>query len=173
MNLDLMEAIARLAAGSLSEDSLPVDGAIDGVRALDVWERGSHAATLFIVDAEADLVGTGDPALYNVFLEKEPDGWRGYVGSSLTFDGLCDELATFAPGLHEVCRSSKGPVRIIEAYATPEVALIRLLGGGEQRDHKPGRDGFVLLGTTPEEPITHAHAIDASGQELPTGPILL
>lgn len=61
MNRDLMNAIARLSADSLTGGSLPTDDAINGVRALDVWERGSHAAMLFLVDAHA--IGVGDLAL--------------------------------------------------------------------------------------------------------------
>ena len=175
MNLDLMNAIAQLSADSLTEGSLPADGAIDGVRALDVWELGSTAAMLFIVDAEVDLVGTGDPALFDVYLEKEPNGWRGYIGASLTFDsdGLSDELVTLGPGLHEVCRSSKGPVRHIWAHASPEVEFVRLIAGNQQRNRKPGQDGYVLFGTIHGEPITYAHAVDAAGGDLPSEPILL
>jgi hypothetical protein len=175
MNRDLMNAIAKLSADSLTGESSPADDAINGVRALDVWERGSHAAMLFLVDAEADLIGTGDPALYDVYLENEPYGWRGYVGASVTFnlDELSDELATLGPGLHEVSRSSNGSVRLIWTHASPELEFVRLVAGDQQHDRKPGQDGYVLLGTITGEPITYAHAIGVGDLALPSEPILL
>jgi hypothetical protein len=173
MSLDLMQAIVRLAAGSLSDGFLPADETIEGVMALDVWELGTNAAMLFMVDAEADLAGTGDPALFDVYLAKKSDGWRGDAGATLTFDGLFAEFAASGSGLSEVSRSSSGPVCLIWIHAAPEVAFVRLTAGDQHRDHKTGRDGFVLLGTIPGEPITYAHAIDAEGRQFPSTPILL
>jgi hypothetical protein len=173
MNLELARTIDRLAAESLSQGSLPPDDALDGVRAVDVWERGPHAAMLFTVDEEADLSGTRHPVLYDVYLEQEQDRWRGFAGGMLATDGLAEELAGYSPGLHEISRTSKGQVRLIWAFATPEVAFLRLTADGQRRDRGPGRDGFVLLGATPDDRVTYARAVDAAGRQLPSEPILL
>ena len=173
MNLDLARTIDRLAGESLSLGCLPPDDALDGVRAVDVWERGPHAAMLFTVDEEADLSGTHDPVLYDVYLEKELDAWRAFSGGMLASEELPEAFAGFGPGLHEISRTSRGPVRVTWTYATPEVAFVRLTAGGQQRDRKPGREGFVLLGLTPDDLITYAQAIDGAGRQLPSEPILL
>lgn len=172
-DLHLMQATARLACESFSEGRLPPDNALEGVKAVDVWEYGTDAAMLFAVDAKADLLGTGEPALYDVYLEREAEVWRASVGGALAFDNLEDAVAEFSPGLHPITHTSCGTVRLTWAFATPEVAFVRLLTGAERHDRKPGRGGFVILGMTPERPITHAYAIDGAGRQLASVPILL
>jgi hypothetical protein len=173
VNLELMRTIDRLASESLSQGCLLADGELDGVRALDRWEQGPHAAMLFTVDEDADLAGTREPVLYDVYLERAGDAWQGFSGGMLSTENLTEAVAALGPGLHEISRTSRGPVRLIWALASPEVARVTLMDDGQTRERKPGRDGFVLFGTTQGDPITHVHAVDPAGRRLPTEPILL
>lgn len=86
-----------------------------------------------------------------------------------------DDLLASAPScLSRFGGSTAGSVRVTWATASPEVAAIRLCDrDGGTRDRRPGRHGFVLLGITPEDPITYAYAIGHSGDQLPGEPILL
>ena len=172
MNIELMRAIDQLATDAVAEGTMPADDAIEGVRAVAFYDHGCLAAMLFIVDAEADLAGTSEAVLYDVFLQQHGNEWDAHSGGVLGTEGILEEIAERAPGLHEITRSSIGPVRHIWAIATSETASIRFFPPNH-RDREPGYGGYVILATTPEDPITYASAFDASGRQLPAAPILL
>ena len=172
MNVKLMRAIDQLAADAVTDGTMPAGNAIEGVRAVSFSDHGRLAAMLFVVNGEADLAGTSETVLYDVFLQLNGDEWAAQSGGVLGTDGILEEIATRAPGLHEITRTSIGPVRHIWAVATPQTSSIRFFPQNDP-DREPGYDGYVILATTPEDPITYASAVDASGRQLPAAPILL
>lgn len=174
LNRELLEAINRVASESLAAGRLPAEDVLPGVRALDFWSEEPNGAMLFWADREADLCGLGQPVLHDVFVEHVDGTWRASSGASATTEPWEELLASFSAGLDRHSGSSQGSVRVIWATAGPGVALIRLRDqDGGIRDRQPGRHGFVLLGITPEDPITYAYAVDRTGDHLPGGPLLL
>lgn len=76
-------------------------------------------------------------------------------------------------GLHRLGGSSHDLVRLTFAIASPEVTTIHLRGAHDLSERWPGVDGFCLFGITHQDPITYAHAVDATGAVLPDEPLLL
>lgn len=118
------------ASKSLSQGSFAPDDALDGIKAVDAWECGPYATMLFTVDEGANLGDTNEPAFYGVYPEREPEGWRASSGGTLTFENLHEPSVGFSPGLHEIFRTSGGAIRPTWAFATPQVALVRLTPDG-------------------------------------------
>lgn len=178
MNDALTAAINRLAAESFVVGRLPAEDAMPGVQALDLWHHAPNAAMLFLVEQEADLMGSGDAVYYDVYLERTGEAWQPYTGAKLSTEAIDEPLGkpsdALEPGLHRFFGSSRGRVRLTWAVATPEVLRIRLIDrNGVVRERTPGRLGFVLFGITPDDPITYAYAIDQAGAQLPSDPLLL
>ena len=83
-------------------------------------------------------------------------------------------VAESGPGLHRLGGSSGGdPVRLTHAIASPEVSTIELRSAAGRSQRRPGVDGFCLLGTTHQGPITYAHALDSTGRSLSSEALLL
>jgi hypothetical protein len=184
-NRDLAEALNRIALDSVADGRLPAGALIPGVRVLDLWSEGPNGAMLFWVSGETARNAVGKPELHDVIVTQFDGTWRPLGSASSTADPWDDLLAAVSPGLTRFGGSSAGTrdrhderawrsVRLTWATAGPEVAAIRLRDrDGGTRDRTPGRHGFVLLGITPEDPITYAYAIDHAGERLPGEPILL
>ncbi|MGB0098399.1 MAG: hypothetical protein WBP81_38400 [Solirubrobacteraceae bacterium] len=69
-----LAAAARLESGG-AEINLPA-----GVRVLDSWRSGDHAAVLFWADRELDVWESGEAVLHHVDLELVDEIWHGRGG---------------------------------------------------------------------------------------------
>jgi hypothetical protein len=162
-------AVARLESGTDVEAELPV-----GIRILDSWHSGEHAAVLFSADRELDLWGFGHAVLQQINLRWVERAWHARGGGAAGTFSAAEILADLDPGLHRLGGSSCDPVRLTQAMATPEVATIELRSSDREVSRRtPGVDGFCLLGTTYSDPITYASAVDLAGLPLPGEPLLL
>ncbi len=174
MGPELKRAIDEVVVESVAAEALPTVDRVPGVRALDLWRDGGNAAMLFWVEAAADVAGTGEPVLYEVYAERADGGWQAGTSAWATSGPTDEWLAGVPAGLHRVGGSSANRVFLTWAIATPEVALIRLRDeAGRVRDRPPGRDGFVLLGITSDDPLTRAYAVDEAGGTVPGEPLTL
>jgi hypothetical protein len=162
-------AVARLESGTDVEVELPV-----GVRILDSWHSGEHAAVLFWADRELDLWGFGQAVLQQIDLQWVERAWHARGGGAAGTLSAAEILVDLDPGLHRLGGSSCDPVRLTHAMATPEVATIeRRSTDGAVSRRTPGVDGFCLLGTTHSDAITYVSAVDPDGLSLPSEPLLL
>lgn len=169
-----MKAIEGVVVESIAAENLPAVDQVPGVRALDLWRDGPNGAMLFWVEGEADLDGSGEPLLYEVYAERIDGGWRATTWASATSEPIDELLAGFHAGLHRLGGSSFNRVFLTWALATPEVALIRLRDeAGRVRDRPAGRHGFVVLGITSDDPLTRAYAVDHAGETFACEPLTL
>ena len=128
---------------------------------------------LFWADRELDAWGFGEAVLHHVDLEWVDGIWRGHgAGGAGTFNAA-EILGDLGPGLHRLGGSSADPVRLTQAIASQEVAMIELRSDRGVSSRPPGLDGFCLLGITHSDPITYASALDTDGRPLPGEPLLL
>ena len=162
-----LAAVVRLESGDAEVD-LPA-----GVRVLDCWRSGEHGAVLFWADRELDAWGFGEAVLHHVDLEWVDGIWRGHGGGGAGTFNAAEILGDLGPGLHRLGGSSADPVRLTQAIASPEVAMIELRSDRGVSSRPPGADGFCLLGITHSDPITYASALDTDGRPLPGEPLLL
>jgi len=140
---------------------------------------------LFWVDAEAAQNARGHPELGDITVTQADGPWRLMGSAIATEKPWGDFLASVSPGLTRCGGSMSGSrdrrggttwhkVCLTWTTASPEVALVRLRDqDGNVRDRRPGRHGFVLLGVTPENPLTRAYGIGHDGAELPGESITL
>lgn len=174
MDPEPIEAINAIATESIAAARLPSEDHIPGVRALDLWREGPNGAMLFWADADAGLNGRREPVICDVCARRTDGAWRVAGGASASSEPLDELLAGLPPGLHRLGGSSSDRVFLTWAFATPDVAVIRLRDdSGRVRERRPGRHGLVLLGVTSEDPLTHAYAVDSAGQRFPTEPVTL
>lgn len=90
--------------------------------------------------------------------------------SSATAEELAAEKGS---GLHRLGETSLDPVRLVQAFASPDVSTIELRSDRAITSRRPGLDGFCLLGTTLGDHITYAHAIAHDGQPTASKPFAL
>lgn len=162
-----LAAAARLESGG-AEINLPA-----GVRVLDSWRSGDHAAVMFWADREVDVWESGEAVLHHVDLELVDEIWHGRGGGGAGTFSAAEILGDLGCGLHRLGGSSADPVRLTRAIASTEVAMIELRSDHGVSSRPPGVDGFCLLGITHSDPITYASALDTDGRPLPGGPLLL
>jgi hypothetical protein len=99
--------------------------------------------------------------------------WRSRGGGGAGTFSASKILVEVGVGLHRLGGGSRDPVPLTQAIASPEVSSIELRSDDGLSERQPGRDGFCLLGITHQDPITYAHALDATGAALPGEPLLL
>lgn len=185
-NGELSDELLELVLGSVVRGHLPHEAALPGVRALDLWSDGVFGAMLFWVDAEAVKDASGQPELRDVTVTCADGPWRLMASVGITAEEPWNEfLMGVSPGLARCGGSTSGSrdrrdrttwhkVCLTWAMAGADVGVVRIRDQkGNVRDRTPGRDGFVLLGVTPEEPLTVAYGIGRDGERLPEEPITL
>lgn len=184
-NRELWNELVGIALDSVAESRLPPEAVLSGVRALDLWSNGVFGSVLFWVDAEAAQNAGGQPELGDITLTRADGPWRAIGSATTTEKPWSDFLAGVSSGLARCGGSNSGSrdrrdmttwhkVCLTWATAGSGVAVVRLRDQeGNVRDRLPGRDGFVLLGVTPEDPLTSACGIGHDGEELPGEPIKL
>jgi hypothetical protein len=185
-NRDLWNELLGITLDSVAEGHLPPEAVLPGVRALDLWSNGVFGSMLFWVDAEAAQNDLPQPELLGETAITCADGpWRAIGAATATEKPWGDFLTSISPGLTRCGGSTSGSrdrrdrttlhkVCLTWATAGSHVAVIRLRDQeGNVRDRRPGRHGFVLLGVTPEDPLTIASGIGHDGEQLPGEPITL
>lgn len=174
-NREIWNELLEVALASIPEGHLPPETVLPGVQALDIWSDGVFGAMLFWVDADAAQNTSGQPELGDITVTCADGTWRSMGSASATEKSKDEFLANVPPGLTRCGGSrSAGKVCLTWATAGPEVAVVRVREQeGNVRDRSPGRDGFVLLGVTPEDPLTIAFGIGHDGEQLPHEPITL
>ncbi len=184
-NRELWNELLGIALDSVAEDRLPPEAVLPGVRALDLWSDGVFGSMLFWVDAEAARNARGQPELGDIIVTRADGPWRAMGSAIATEKPWGDFLASVASGLTRCGGSMSGSrdrrdmttwhkVCLTWATAGSDVAVVRVRDEeGNVRDRRPGRDGFVLLGVTPEDPLTFAFGIGHDGEPLPGDPITL
>jgi hypothetical protein len=184
-NRDLRSELLGITLDSVAEGRLPPEAVLPGVRALDLWSDGVFGSLLFWIDAEAAQNERGRPELGNLTCTRADGPWRAMGGATATQKPWREFLASISPGLTRCGGSTSGSrdrrdmttwhkVCLWWATAGPDVALVRMSDHeGNRRDRRPGRHGFVLLGITPEDPLTVASGIGHDGERLPGEPITL
>jgi hypothetical protein len=184
-NRELWNELLGIALDSVAEGRLPPEAVLPGVRALDLWSDGVFGSMLFWVDAEAAQNARGQPELGDITVTRADGPWRVMGSATATEKPWGDFLASVSSGLTRCGGSGSGSrdrrgmttwhkVCVTWATAGSDVAVVRLRDEeGNVRDRRPGRDGFVLLGVTPEDPLTIAYGIGHDGEQLPGEPITL
>jgi hypothetical protein len=173
VDYELMHEL-NLAAAAELESGAGSDGLRAGLRLLDRWRDRPCGAVLFWVERELGLVSPDRPALHCVQCELVNGAWRGRGSGGTTTQSGPELLAEKGPGLHRLGGGSGGdPVRLTYAIASPEVSTIELRSDRGKSYRRPGMDGFCVLGITHQDPITYAHALDSTGDSLPSEPLLL
>jgi hypothetical protein len=182
---ELRRALCAVALESVAEGRLSEDTVLPGVRALDLWLEEPNGAMLFWIDRDAIETPLKEPELQHVIVTRVAGPWQVIGTAILTVEPWEEFRANVPPGLTRFMGGSAGfrdredlvswhSVRLTWATASPEVAAVRLSDReGNIRDRRPGRHGFVLLGITPEDPITYASGLGHAGNEIPGEPILL
>jgi hypothetical protein len=180
-----IEVLCGIAVDSFAEGCLPPEAVLPGVRALDLWSDGVFGSMLFWVDAEAPQNARRQPELGDITVTRADGLWRLMGSAIATEKPWGDFLASVPPGLARCGGSASGSrdrrhmtawhnVCLTWATAGPDVAVVRLRDhDGNVRDRRPGRNGFALLGVTPEQPLTDAYGIGHDGEQLPGEPITL
>jgi hypothetical protein len=184
-NGEIWNELLGIALDSVAEGRLPPEAVLPGVRALDLWSDGVFGSMLFWVDAEAAQNGRGEPELGDITVTRADGPWRAMGSHIATEKPWGDFLASVASGLSHCGGGTFGSrdrrdrttwhkVCLTWATAGSDVAVVRLRDEeGNVRDRGPGPDGFVLLGVTPEDPLTFAYGIGHDGEQLPGDPITL
>jgi hypothetical protein len=144
-----------------------------GVRLLDAWRDGSYGAVLFWVDRALGLWDVDHAVLHHVDCELHGGAWRSRGSGAAGTHGTSEILAQTGPGLHRLGGGSQDPVRVTCAIASPEVSTIELRSAHRVTERRPGVDGFCILGIKHQDPITHAYAVNSTGDTLPGEPLLL
>jgi hypothetical protein len=145
-----------------------------GIRLLDTWRDRSNGAVLYWVDREHGLVRDDRPALQWVQCDLVKGAWRSRGSGGATTQSASELLTEKHPGLHRLGSASAGdPVRLTYAIASPEVSTIDLRSDIGRSERWPASDGFCLLGTIHQDPITYAYALNAAGDPLTSEPLLL
>jgi hypothetical protein len=183
---ELWSELLEITLGSAAEGRLPPETVLPpGVRALDLWADGVFGSMLFWVDGDAARNGRGQAELGAVTFTCVDGPWRAMGAATATEKPWSDFLAGVSPGLTRCGGSASGSrdrrdrtawhkVCLTWATAGSDVAVVRLRDQeGNVRDRRPGRHGFVLLGITPEDPLTTASAIGHDGEQLPGEPMTL
>lgn len=185
-NSEIWNELQQVALESIPEGELPPEAVLPGVQVLDIWSDGVFGAMLFWVDAETAQNASGQPELGDITVTRADGEWRP-TGSAIitaTEKSRNEFLANVPSGLTRCGGSTSGSrerdgttwrkVCLTWATAAPDVAVVRVRNqDGDIRDRPPGRDGFVLLGVTPEDPLTVAYGIGHDGEQLPHDPITL
>jgi hypothetical protein len=164
----------ELAAAAELESEAGSEALRAGIRLLDRWRDRSYGAVLFWVDGELGLISPDRPALHFVQCGLVNGVWRSRGSGGTTTQSASELLAERGPGLHRLGGGSAGdPVPLTDAIASPEVSTIELRSEARKFGRRPGIDGFCLFGITHQDPVTYAHALDATGDLLPGDPLLL
>lgn len=184
-NRELWNELLGIALDSVAEGRLPPEAVVTGVRALDLWSDGVFGSMLFWVDAEAAQNARGEPELRDITVTRADGPWRAMGSAAATEKSWSDFLARVPTGLTRCGGSMSGSrdrrdrttwhkVCLTWATAGSDVAVVRLCDQeGNVRDRRLGRHSFVLLGVTPEDPLTFAYGIGHDGEQLPGEPITL
>ena len=179
------ERLLRITLDSVADGRLPPEAVLPGVRALDLWSDGVFGSMLFWVDAEAAQNARRQPELGDITVTRADGPWRAMGSAIATEQPWADFLASVSSGLTRCGGSMSGSrdrrhittwhkVCLTWATAGSDVAVVRLRDQeGNVRDRRPGRDRFVLLGVTPEDPLTVAYGIGHDGEQLSGEPITL
>jgi hypothetical protein len=85
VNNTFLDLAGVLCTATLPGPPVSAVDQVPGVRALDLWRDGRNGAVLSGLQGEADLDGSGEPVLYEVYAERVDGGWRP------TTWGQCDE----------------------------------------------------------------------------------
>ena len=137
------------------------------------------------MDAEAAHNGCGQPQPGEITVTRADGPWRSMGSATAAEQPWRDLLASVPPGFTRCGGSTSGSrdrrgmaawhkVCVTWATAGCDVAVVRLRDqDGNVRDRRAGRHGFVLLGVTPEDPLTSAYGIGHDGEQLPGEPITL
>ncbi len=168
--------LGRIAVDVIAEGRLPPEAVRPGVKALDVWSEGVFGAVLFWVDTHAAQNTLRAPQLGATIVSCADGPWRS-LGSGMATEKPWEVLLASVPaGLTRYdavtsgVRDRRGASRkvcLTWATAGRGVALVRIRDeDGNVRDRLPGRYGFVLLGVTPEDPLTRVCGIGPNGQAL-------
>src|SRR5436305_7499345 len=168
--------LRKITVASVAEGRLPPEGVLPGVRALDLWSDGIFGSMLFWVEAESAQNVHGQPELGEITVTRADGPWQSMGSATATEKPWGEFLARMSPGLTRCGGSTSGrrdrrdmstwhKVCLTWATAGPDVGVVRLRDhDGNVRDRRPGRHGFVLLGITPEDPLTCAYGIDHRGE---------
>jgi hypothetical protein len=184
-NHELWNELGGIAVDSVAEDRLPLEAVQPGVRALDLSSDGVFGAMLSGRTRKQPTTAADNPELGEITVTRADGPWQLMGCATATEQPWGDFLASVAPGLARCGGSTSGSrdrrgydrwhkVCLTWATAGSDVAVVRLRDQeGNLRDRRPGRHGFVLLGVTPEDPLTSAYGIGHDGEQLPGEPITL
>jgi hypothetical protein len=145
----------------------------DGVRAIDSWQNERYGGLLFWIDTSWNLHGRNAPALRQTLLRHDGLSWRSMAAGGSGTETAAKLAAESEPGLHRLGETTVPPVRLVLAFASPEVHAIELRHARASASRHPGRDGFCLMGITDGDPVTYAHALDHHGRPLTGDPLRL
>jgi hypothetical protein len=170
---DLDLQLMRISRQALESGPDALAALPDGVRALDSWQNKRYGGMLFWIDTSWNLHGRDAPALRETLLHHNGVSWRSMAAggsSTATPEKLAAERGL---GLHRLGESTVAPVRLVLAFASPEVHAIELRHARSSASRRPGHNGFCLLGITDGDPVTYAHALDHDGRAFTGDPLRL
>ena len=167
---DVHRVVQRSAIAALSSGELPARGLAPGVRALDLWRYRQYGSVLFFAEATSGLYPFGVVGLHCENAKRWPliRGWVKTGGGGGGLHEPFDELvANDGPrGLRRLGSSSDPAVRLTMGWVSSDAGAIQLTNRQATWLQPVGVDGFVLLGTTADQPATHATAVDHAHRPL-------
>ena len=117
------------------------------LRGFGSWTAGVRANMVPCCSGRpwARRMGFGEAVLHHVDLEWVDGIWRGHGGGGAGTFNAAEILDDLGPGLHRLGGSSADPVRLTQAIASPEVAMIELRSDRGVSSRPPGLDGFCVF----------------------------
>jgi hypothetical protein len=169
LHLQLMQISKQaLESGPDALAALP-----QGVRAVDSWQNERYGGLLFWIDTSWNLHGRNTPALHETLLHHDGLSWRSMAAGGSSTVTAAELAAENGLGLHRLGETTVAPVRLVLAFASPEVFSIELRSARASASRRAGRGGFCLMGITDGDPVTYAHALDRDGGPLIGDPLRL
>jgi hypothetical protein len=163
---DLDRHLMQFARQTLGSSSDPAVALPEGVRLMDTWQTDRFGGVLFWLDMDLDRNGWGATALHDALLAHGRDGWRPMAAGEVIADTAERLAAEKGPGVHKLGVTSVDPVRLVTAFASPEVTAIELRSVRGSAWRRPGADGFCLMGITHGDQVASAHAVDRDGHQV-------
>jgi hypothetical protein len=170
---DLDSRLMQVARQALESGPDALATLPQGVRPVDSWQNERYGGVLFWIDMSWNFDGWGTAVLHDTLLRHDEHDWRS-VAAGGSGTGTAEPItAQKGPGLHRLSETSLAPVRLVQAFASPEVYAIELRSARASVSRRPGRDGFCLIGITHGDPVTYAHALDHDGRPIAGEPLRL
>jgi hypothetical protein len=150
---DLESRLMQVAGQALESDLDHLAALPQGVRPVDSWQHKRYGGVLFWIDTSWDLHSWGTAVLQDALFRHDGQDRRP-MGAGRSDTGTAEAIAVQkGPGLHRLGETSLAPVRLVQAFASPEVYALELRNARGGVSRRPGRDGFCLMGITDGDPM--------------------